>query len=52
MILSCLTQTGSVGGDRVAESGMEFLRYASAADDVTPLKDADTVPINLQIGRW
>ena len=46
-----LQQADGVGGDRVAESGMEFLRHAGAANDVTPLKDADVQSGHPQIGR-
>src|SRR5262249_53958208 len=43
-------QAHRVGGDRVAEAGINLLRYRRAAYDASPLKNLDLQPRQAEIG--
>ena len=50
MTLGC-KETDRVGGGRVAEARMEFLRHAGAADNAAPLDNAHAQARHAEIGR-
>ena len=45
-----LQQAHRIGGGRIAEAGIEFLRHAGAADDVPPLQNAHPQARHAEIG--
>ena len=45
-----LQQAHGIGGGRIAETGIEFLRHAGAADDVPPLQNAHPQARHAEIG--